>query len=342
MDGADSSIGDGNMGAGPGGYSGTDSWGGPTGTGFGDGSFGGASVYGDLGDMFSGLDGNMGMGPNGFDGLDFAEATMPSDFSEEQGLWGKLAKGYTTFMGSPLGKGLSLAATIANPALGPIQGMLGLVANGAQGKGAQGMGNALGSTVQGMFGPVGQAANVAGIGLGPAMGQAFGQSAAANGNQSFGESPFGVNGSGGFSGQTPYGTINLGGIRAPGGSWMDTVIGLGSLYGQYRNNKNMQGQASALSGMFSPNSAYAKQLEQKLSRRDAAAGRRSQYGPREVELQAALAGQAGNIAPALNTLYGQIGQGQNNLFSQGANLYRNGAFRPLQDGLEGLWGGGGG
>lgn len=60
---------------------------------------------------------------------------------------------------------------------------------------------------------------------------------------------------------------------------------------------------------FGPDSPYAQQLRQQLERRDAQAGRRSQYGPREVELQAKLAevnaNQQARNAPALQSLYQQ-------------------------------------
>lgn len=46
--------------------------------------------------------------------------------------------------------------------------------------------------------------------------------------------------------------------------------------------------ASQLADLFSPNSPYALELRRQLERRDAAAGRRSQYGTRETELAAAL------------------------------------------------------
>jgi hypothetical protein len=51
--------------------------------------------------------------------------------------------------------------------------------------------------------------------------------------------------------------------------------------------------------MYGPNSAYAQQMRQQLERRDAASGRRSQYGPREVELQAKLAEMASKYGPGV-------------------------------------------
>lgn len=71
----------------------------------------------------------------------------------------------------------------------------------------------------------------------------------------------------------------------------------GGLYNMFRSYQNANNMAGRLGSMFSGNSPYATQLRQQLERRDAAAGRRSQYGPREVELQAKLAAMANQIAP---------------------------------------------
>lgn len=75
----------------------------------------------------------------------------------------------------------------------------------------------------------------------------------------------------------------------------------GSLMGLYQANRQrraMKDQANSLSAMFGQNSPYASTLRNQLNRRDAASGRRSQYGPREVELQAKLAQMASSNAPA--------------------------------------------
>jgi len=98
----------------------------------------------------------------------------------------------------------------------------------------------------------------------------------------------------------------------------DITNGLGSLYELYasrRQNQSLnsnynnllnsqQQQAQNISELFGPNSPYAQTLRQNLERKDAAAGRRSQYGPREVELMSKLAGsQAQSQQSILNNLY---------------------------------------
>jgi hypothetical protein len=91
---------------------------------------------------------------------------------------------------------------------------------------------------------------------------------------------------------------------------------LSSLFQMYQGNqyqdsiKELYGQ---LSSQFGPDSAYAKQMRQQLDRRDAAAGRRSQYGPREVELQAKL---AENQSRQATTLAGLLKDSNAGLTSQ--------------------------
>jgi len=94
--------------------------------------------------------------------------------------------------------------------------------------------------------------------------------------------------------------------------------------------------------MFGQNSAYSQQLRQQLERRDAAGGRRSQYGPREVELQAKLAQMAAQYGPNIS---------QSNMAAQQASQQRraqnlstlyamgreSGLFNQAQDALGGLF-----
>lgn len=105
--------------------------------------------------------------------------------------------------------------------------------------------------------------------------------------------------------------------RPGGGGSIDYGQILGGLGQLYLNNKNAQdakgastaitsGVQSQLNDMFGQNSAYAQQLRQELARKDAASGRRSQYGPREVELQARLAEMQARTQPQLvNSMVGQ-------------------------------------
>lgn len=99
--------------------------------------------------------------------------------------------------------------------------------------------------------------------------------------------------------------------------------GLGGLYSGYQGmqqagqlrdqaaqtNQALQGQMGTLANMYSPDSPYAKQLAQQLARKDAAAGRNSQYGPRAVELQARLASMAPTVANSMSSLAGASNTG---------------------------------
>ena len=115
---------------------------------------------------------------------------------------------------------------------------------------------------------------------------------------------------------------------------------IGALAGAYLGNKTdnaLQGQITNLQQLFGPNSAYATQLKQELERKDAAAGRRSQYGPREVELQARLAQLASGQAGTLNQLYNQQNSNRNLMLS---SLLNNGAVSKGVGSLIDMFGGG--
>ncbi len=68
----------------------------------------------------------------------------------------------------------------------------------------------------------------------------------------------------------------------------------GSLYDNYAANQKsgvLQSNADDLKNMYTPGTPEYELWKQTLDRRDAAQGRRSQYGPRSVELAAAMAKQ---------------------------------------------------
>lgn len=69
-------------------------------------------------------------------------------------------------------------------------------------------------------------------------------------------------------------------------------------------NQQLQGNIDTMTGSLNalsdPNSAYMRMARQNLERKDAAAGRRSQWGEREVQLQAMLADYIGKYSPGLN------------------------------------------
>jgi hypothetical protein len=111
----------------------------------------------------------------------------------------------------------------------------------------------------------------------------------------------------------------------------DLLKGGMALNNYRQNSKNLKAQQNGLQGMFGQNSPYAQQLQQQLERRDAASGRRSQYGPRSVELQAQLAKMAAGLAGPIN----QISQQR----QQQRGALTNTAGYMLDKGLGGLFGG---
>jgi hypothetical protein len=219
-------------------------------------------------------------------------------------------------MNNPLGK---MAIGRANPTLGMVNSMAsmaGKVGNSPTRGGALGtIGGYAGGFLGGVFG--GPAGAMAGSYAGGQLGNAMG------GNQQ------------GYSGPS------MGQGPGQSGGGMNIAGGLGALYQYYRNSKDIGGQIGGLQGMYGQNSAYAKALRQQLARRDAAGGRRSQYGPREVELQAALANANSRNAPTLAGLYQQKMANRNNMLNTvGLGIQQAGGFGGIGRGLQSLWGGG--
>lgn len=118
---------------------------------------------------------------------------------------------------------------------------------------------------------------------------------------------------------------------------------LGTLYANHRQNKAIKSQQQQLRDLFSPNSAYSKEMRQQLERKDAAAGRRSQYGPREAQLAAMLTQQNAQLQPYMGQL-DQMRSNSRNQLLRDLMIYgnRSGATEwlgnQMSDGLRGLQG----
>lgn len=281
----------------------------------------GEGGWGDQG--FPGFDPNMDFAmfdPNGYSwsdpgsSADAAAMYGPEGYGETGG-WGEFNRQFLnpvrTFMKSPIGRVGQAALSIGVPG---AAGVLGL-ANLGLGLTGDSPGQTVASTLGGIAG------NAMGLPGVPGFGNL-----------------------GGMIGSMAYNGINSG-VAAPGsfggaggmGDALGTVGGLAALYGQQKRAGDM---ASNLGSMFGPNSAYAKQLEQSLSRRDAAAGRRSQYGPRSVELQARLAGMANQIAPNQMAAGNQQWMRQMQMLNLLGAGMRSGAFSGLGGLFSGMGGGG--
>lgn len=131
-------------------------------------------------------------------------------------------------------------------------------------------------------------------------------------------------------------SAGLGGASTAGGGTMDILKGLGksliggqgggisnlgnlaSLFSNYKQYSNTGDLMDDIKGIYSPDGVYAKELEKQLGRRDAAAGRNSQYGPRLAELMArlgdsqarSLSGLGGMMQTQQGGLNGMLGAGQ--------------------------------
>lgn len=218
------------------------------------------------------------------------------------GFWdsgfGKLMRGVTSL--HPVGKLGWAAADLINGrnplavGAGMLPGLPGMFARGAldyskNGNAGAAVGTQAGGFLGGLFG------NAVSPGLGVVTGPI-----GANMGRAMGGTP-GINGTAGQS----QGNANSFGVN-------EILSGLGGLYSSNQANKALganqdaiSGQISSLSGMYGPDSPYAKQLRQTLERQDAKAGRNSQYGPREAQLQALLAEKAAGAASTVGNLAGQ-------------------------------------
>lgn len=101
-----------------------------------------------------------------------------------------------------------------------------------------------------------------------------------------------------------------------GGSLLSQLISAGG--NAYMGNKQA-GQyndvINQINQLYAPDSPYAQQMQQALARKDAAAGRNSQYGSRAVELAAALTKAKSDAltSPGFGNLLGQRGTNQNSI-----------------------------
>lgn len=223
----------------------------------------------------------------------FTMADMPDD-----SFFGQFGK----FANSPFGKGLLGLVSVANPALGSVLGMTSFAANAGKDPGAA-------------FG--GKGGSIAGSAIGGPMGGFLGGML----GSSLGQGAFN-----GTTGTAADASANQGNSF---GDW----AGLGAgLYAGYQGMRDTGSMLGGLQDLYSQNSPYATAMRQQLERRDAAAGRRSQYGNREVELQAKLAQLASGQIPAMSQLNQQRMQYRNAMLNN-ALAYGNklGVFQGLKD-----------
>ena len=121
----------------------------------------------------------------------------------------------------------------------------------------------------------------------------------------------------------------LGSVLGTGGGIRDVAQTLGTIWSAGKGSENatanqnaINTQIKTLTDMFGQDSPYAKQLRQTLERKDAAAGRNSQYGNRETQLQALLAEKALQSSQAIGGLT-QQSSALDNSVNSGRNVQLN-------------------
>jgi hypothetical protein len=217
-----------------------------------------------------------------------------------------LGKGIVNFAQNPtVGGGVSLASR----ALGGLPGAA--LNAGYQGFGQGNWGPAAGTVAANLVGRAtgsGDLATLAGQFANNAVRGGLGVPSAGGGEMA--EQP-GVPGGGptggGFNMDMDLGSIIQAGMGLYGAS--QAGKGLSQASGM---NSAVQAEIAKLSDMFSPTGAYANHMREVLARKDAAAGRNSQYGPREAQLMALLADKQAQASQTIGSL---ANTGQSNALS---------------------------
>lgn len=136
-------------------------------------------------------------------------------------------------------------------------------------------------------------------------------------------------------------TVGLQGGQPADGGMSGMMEGLAGMYAANRGMNDSGKMLGSLQSLYSQDSPYAQAMRQNLQRRDAAGGRRSQYGPREVELQAKLAQMASSQIPAMSQLQQRQNINRAIMMQQGLGAFNKmGGLQGLKD-LFGMGGMGG-
>lgn len=113
----------------------------------------------------------------------------------------------------------------------------------------------------------------------------------------------------------------LGSVLGGSSGGVSNLGNLGSLftnYNQYSQNKDL---INEIKGIYSPDGAYAKSLGEQLARKDAAAGRNSQYGPRLADLMGRLGDSQARALSGLSPMMQSQQGGLNGMVGAGSRLF---------------------
>lgn len=132
------------------------------------------------------------------------------------------------------------------------------------------------------------------------------------------------------AGSAAAGAANAGaGTTANQFPWAQGLLGLYDMYNKQNASKALQDQFdkvnTQINGMYAPGSPEANLMQQEMERKDAAAGRNSQYGVRAVDLASKIAATKGqllsNTLGAQNNLLGASLATGNSSIGSLANLF---------------------
>jgi hypothetical protein len=224
------------------------------------------------------------------------------------GLGGSVPTFAGNAIGASLGAGASSPAALVGQYVGEsaLTGGADAATSAAWANGASGLGMDTVGTVGGGGAVGGIPSWLSDMGVNAAKGAASGaiKSGVSGGNIMNGA----INGAvgGGASTAGPWGSFLASLLPKAGSS------GLGAYFANKQGNneaRQYQNQMAQINGLYAPDSAYAKQMEQTLARKDSAGGRNSQYGPRAEALAANLTkskSDAINSANFTNLIGGNI------------------------------------
>ena len=240
------------------------------------------------------VDGN----PQGFMTTPFAKGLMKAGIGLGRTALNTHPIGAIANVGYDLSQGVNPMRALA----GTVPGMGGVVARGAAeiGSGAP-AGQVVGNAIAGQLGSQvgGQLGQGFAGGWGGALGSMFGGKAMQDVARTAGATP-GINGNKQALAQPSFGMYDItGGLM---GLYSANRMGQQAQQNADQNQAALTGQIQGLSSMYGQDSPYAQQMRQSLARKDAKAGRNSQYGQREVQLQAALAEKAAQTAQTIGGL----------------------------------------
>jgi hypothetical protein len=207
-----------------------------------------------------------------------------------------------TTAGGMLGGGTATGGALGGSGLIPGTGTTGLQAGGGV---TTGLGNSgLGS---GVAAGAGETLGTAGSGL-TVPGATAGAGGAAAGAGGLGGLLNNAGNAGNVIRNVVGGAVN-GGAGSNGGGQgsggVSTITDLLNLLTNGVNYNRYDNLVDEIKGIYSPDGAYAKTLENRLARQDAAAGRNSQYGPRLAQLMGSLGDSQAKALQGLSSMFPQ-------------------------------------